>query len=86
MNIEATWYEYSPYVYAIGGVVSISNYGSLIAIASGVMLLAAAITILRMRWVYRKNKALEREREERARRVTQRKKMKQTTIIIEDDL
>ena len=86
MNIEATWYEYSPYVYVAGGFVSIANYGSYVAIASGVMLLAAAGTILRMRWVYRKNKAREREREERVKRVTQRKKMKQTTLIIEDDL
>jgi hypothetical protein len=86
MNIEPIWYEYSPYVYAAGGLVSISNYRSYVAIASGVMLLAAAGTILRMRWVYRKNKALEREREERVKRVTQRKRMKQTTLIIEDDL
>ena len=43
MNIEATWYENSPYVYVVGGVVSISNYGSTIAIASGVLLMGAAL-------------------------------------------
>ena len=84
MNIEATWYENSPYVYVVGGVVSISNYGSTIAIASGVLLLGAALTILRMRWRYRKNKAEQREREERVKRVLRRKQFKQTMPLDDD--
>lgn len=84
MNIEATWYENSPYVYALGGLVSISNYTSYIAIASGVLLLGAALTILRMRRRYRKNKAEQRARDERAKRVLRRKQFKQTTPLDDD--
>ncbi len=86
MNIEPIWYEYSPYVYAAGGVASLSNYGSYIAIASGVMLIVASGTILRMRIVYRKKKAEQLERDKRAERVARRKKARHTDMIIDDGL
>jgi hypothetical protein len=40
MNIEAIWYEYSPFVYATAGIFSVSNYGSIIPVVSGVLLIA----------------------------------------------
>lgn len=85
MKIEAIWYEYSPYLYAVGGVVSVSNFRSYISIISGVMLLIASATILRMRWIYRKNVVLQRERDERLRRVAKRKLLKPTVTLAEDD-
>lgn len=85
MSIEATWYEYSPYLYTVGGLVSISNNGSYISIISGVMLLVASVTIFRMRWIYRKNALLQRERDERMKRVAKRKLEKPTITLADED-
>jgi hypothetical protein len=74
MDIEATWYEASPYVYAAAGCGSLSNYHSYIAIVSGIVLLIASATILKMRWTYRKIQAEKREVEERLARIIKRKK------------
>ncbi len=54
MDLETLWYEFSPYVYAIAGVLSILNLKSGLSITSGVLLLAASATILRLRWVHRR--------------------------------
>ncbi len=97
MNIEETWYEGSPYVYAVAGTVSLSNYGSYIAIASGVMLLVASGTILKLRWTYRGKQGeqrdrrrsaeerlqAQRDRDERMKRVLRRKKQKK---IFEEEI
>lgn len=83
MNIEETWYEGSPYVYAVAGTVSLSNYGSYIAIASGVMLLVASGTILKLRWTYRGKQGEQRDRDERMKRVLRRKKQKK---IFEEEI
>ncbi|MGZ3236532.1 MAG: hypothetical protein ACXWIN_02880 [Burkholderiaceae bacterium] len=74
MDIEATWYEGSPYVYGVVGVASLSNYHSYIAVVSGIVLLIASATILRMRWTYRKMQAEKREVDERLQRIIKRKK------------
>ena len=62
MDIESAWYEFSPYLYAVGGTVAIfySN-GSFLLKGSGFLLITAVFTILRMRWVYRR--ALDRKTE-----------------------
>jgi hypothetical protein len=85
MSIEANWYEFSPYVYAAGGVASASNIESYISIVCGLMLLVAAATILRLRWRYRKNMVLQRERDERVKRVLKRKHQKPATRLEDDD-
>jgi hypothetical protein len=86
VKLEPIWYEYSPYVYAVGGMFSLSNYGSYIAIGSGVLLIGASATILRMRLVYRRNRAEQLEREERALRAARRSRERNTTrMIIHDD-
>jgi hypothetical protein len=55
MSIGDVWYETSPYFYAsLGAVVMLGSYGTL-ATSSGGLLVIAAMTILRMRWVYRRN-------------------------------
>lgn len=54
MDIEQLWYEFSPYVYSVAGAVALFNSYSGLAIFSGVLLLGAAATILRMRWVHRR--------------------------------
>lgn len=74
MDIEAVWYEGSPYVYAAAGIGSLTNYHSYIAIMSGVVLLIASATILKMRWTYRTMQAEKREVEERLKRIIARKK------------
>lgn len=84
MKIEAIWYEYSPFVYAVAGILSVSNYGSYISVMSGILLVAAAATILRMRWVYRKNRAEKTIRDKRAQRVANRKRTRQADMA--DDL
>lgn len=80
MNIEAAWYEGSPYIYAVVGLVSFSNYESYIAIISGAVLLAASATILRMRWTYRTVQAKQREIDERIKRIVQRKKQRKNPL------
>lgn len=53
MDIETMWYEGSPYLYAVVGVVSLFG-GSVLALVSGGLLITASLTIMRMRWVHRK--------------------------------
>ena len=48
------WYELSPYVYAIAGLASVVSTRSTVGIGSGILLLAAAATIFRMRWSFRR--------------------------------
>jgi hypothetical protein len=84
MNIEPIWYEGSPYVYAGVGAVSLSNYQSYIAIMSGVVLLTASVTIIRMRWTYRRIKVLEREKEERIKRAATRSKLRRNSRLLLD--
>ncbi len=56
MDLETVWYETFPYLYGIAGIVSILiRPGSLLLKISGVLLVVAALTILRLRWVYRRN-------------------------------
>ncbi len=55
MDLETIWYEAFPYLYGIGGVVAILiRPGSLLLKISGALLIVAALTILRLRWVYRR--------------------------------
>lgn len=84
MDIEAIWYEGSPYIYAFVGLGSLSNYQSYIAIISGIVLLIASATILRMRWTYRRAGAQQRERDERLKRVLKRKKQRRSVDVEED--
>lgn len=54
MDLETLWYEFSPYVYAVAGIASVASTRSTVGIVSGVLLLAAAATIFRLRWTYRR--------------------------------
>lgn len=54
MDLETLWYEFSPYLYAVAGVASILSTRSTVGIVSGLLLLAASGTILRLRWNYRR--------------------------------
>lgn len=55
MDLETVWYEAFPYLYGIGGLVAIFlPGGSGLLRASGVLLIVASLTILRLRWVYRR--------------------------------
>ncbi len=53
MNLEAIWYECSPFVYFGAGVASVITAPSALSIVCAVMLIAASMTIVRMRWVHR---------------------------------
>ncbi len=55
MDIESLWYEAFPYLYGVGGVVACCvSPGSTLLKISGALLIVAAITVIRMRWVYRR--------------------------------
>ena len=55
MDLENLWYEASPFVYGIGGLFALlTQPGAILLRISGVLLIAAALTILRMRWRYRR--------------------------------
>lgn len=58
MDFEAIWYESAPFIYAIAGIASLMS-DSRLAVVSGVLLLTASSTILRLRWVYRKKRKTE---------------------------
>lgn len=54
MNIETWWYELSPYLYVIVGLISIAFSSTYLAMMPGCLLLIAAGTIVRMRWKHRR--------------------------------
>jgi ABC-type polysaccharide transport system permease subunit len=54
MDFESIWYEYTPYLYAIAGIMSILHIGSIIGTSFGLALLVAAGFIIRVRHNYRK--------------------------------
>lgn len=54
MNAENAWYELSPYLYALGGLLAyVHTPTSILLKLSGILLVLAALTILRLRWRYR---------------------------------
>ena len=56
MRFERTCYEFNPYLYAAMGATTILYPpGSTLMKASGFMLLFAALTILGLRWIYRRD-------------------------------
>ena len=56
MRFERTCYEFNPYVYAAMGTATILYPpGSMLMKASGFVLLFAALTILGLRWIYRRD-------------------------------
>jgi hypothetical protein len=54
MDIETCWYEFSPYIYIMAGSASIFSSESLVGTIAGTLLIIAALTILRLRWVHRR--------------------------------
>lgn len=59
MDFESMWYEYTPYLYAIAGIISILHIGSIIGVGLGLILVAAAGMIIYMRQSYRKTRSNE---------------------------
>ncbi len=56
MQLEHAWYETSPYLYAAAGVAAtLHRPGPLLMKASGILLLATALTIVALRWIYRRD-------------------------------
>ena len=54
MDIETWWYEVSPYLYIIVGMISLVFSSTYLAMLPGSLLIIAALTIIRMRWVHRR--------------------------------
>jgi hypothetical protein len=54
MDFETIWYEISPYVYTISGVAALLTAEASMGRWSGVLLLGAALTVIRLRWVNRR--------------------------------
>ena len=57
MNLQAWWYEASPFVYALGGLGSVWGTDSDLAFASGALLVISATRILVLRRRYRRARA-----------------------------
>lgn len=57
MDFETLWYEYTPYLYAIAGIMSILYIGSVIGVMFGLFLVVAAVVIIGARHKYRKSQA-----------------------------
>jgi hypothetical protein len=56
MNIERAWYETSPYLYATTGALSAwRSDGSWLMNGSALALFCAAVTIIGLRWIYRRD-------------------------------
>lgn len=58
MDIEQLWYELSPYLYALAGMLALYHSRSGLPLFSGVLLLVASATILRLRWTNRRRQDL----------------------------
>lgn len=56
MDLETLWYEVSPYIYAIAGVLALISVDSRLSTFSGGLLILAALTVIRLRWSYRKQR------------------------------
>ena len=55
MDLETAWSELSPYLYAVFGFTALFySGGSYLLKGSGILLITAVLTILRLRWVYRR--------------------------------
>jgi hypothetical protein len=65
MSIEDIWYESSPYVYLLAGLAALAWSDGTMATVSALLLLIAAATILRLRWVHRRRRAAARARANR---------------------
>ena len=56
MRFERTWYEVNPYVYtAFSTATILYPPGSLLMKGSGFVMLFAAMTIIGLRWMYRRD-------------------------------
>ncbi|OGB27245.1 MAG: hypothetical protein A3I66_10020 [Burkholderiales bacterium RIFCSPLOWO2_02_FULL_57_36] len=62
MDFETIWYEYTPYLYAIAGIMSILHIGSVIGICFGLLLIVAAGLIIWLRHNYRRSQSDKNER------------------------
>ncbi len=56
MDLETVWYELSPYVYTISGVIVLAAADTRMGQLSGALLLVVASAIIRLRWVNRRNR------------------------------
>lgn len=58
MKVERLWYELSPYAYSgVGVATALYTPGSLLLKASGLVLFVAAMTIIGLRFAYRRDLA-----------------------------
>ena len=62
MDLEVLWYEASPYIYILVGVIAMIYASSYLAMLPGALLIAAALTIIKMRRTYRRAEEIEVKR------------------------
>jgi hypothetical protein len=60
--MEAWWYEASPFLYALGGLVFVWSTDSVLAFTSGVLLVTSAVRILLLRRKFRRAAAEHRRK------------------------
>ena len=54
MDLETIWHAFSPYPYVVVGLISLFYSTTAVGSVAGVLLIGAAATILRLRWVHRR--------------------------------
>lgn len=85
MDLETIWYEFSPYLYAAFGFTAlVYSPGSYLLKGSGILLITAVLTILRLRWIYRR--ALDKKVETAAGYLKQSRDQNQGQLWEEDQL
>ena len=65
MDFETIWYEYTPYLYVIVGMMFMLHIGSLIGMFFGGLLVAAAGLIIYKRRNYRKSQSMQSGKRQR---------------------
>lgn len=54
MDIETCWYEFSPYCYIGTGIAAVYYASEPLGRLPGFLLIFAALTIIRLRWIHRR--------------------------------
>jgi hypothetical protein len=61
MDLETVWYEFSPYLYALAGLLVIDQIGTLFGVCLGMALLAGSVLVLGLRWLHRRTESRNRD-------------------------
>lgn len=63
MDSESIFYELSPYLYALAGLIAVSMSSSLLTLGAGVMLIVSGVVMLVLRYQFRRRKLKDKNSE-----------------------